>query len=127
MIGRRVGLDALVGLIPVIGDGVGAAVAGWGVVIAARMGAPPVLLLRMLGNIGLDTLVGAVPLLGDLFDFGWHAQTRNLRLLERWTEDPRAVRRSSRLMVGAVITAIVGSVVAVCWLAVVAVGWLLAR
>ena len=121
------GLDAVVGLMPGIGDGVGAAVAGWGVVIAARMGAPPVLLLRMLGNIGLDTLIGAVPLLGDVFDFGWHAQTRNLRLLERWTGDPRAVRRSSRLMIGVVIAAIVGSIVAVCWLAVVAVGWLLTR
>lgn len=125
VIGRRIGLDALVGLMPGVGDAIGAIVAGGGVVLAARLGAPPSVLLRMLGNIGLDGLAGAVPLLGDIFDIGWRAQTRNVRLLERWLDDSRAVRRSSRLMIWAVVLAVIGFVVALCWLVLMLVGWLL--
>lgn len=125
VIGRRVGLDALVGLVPGIGDAASAVVASWGVVVAYRLGAPASLLLRMIGNIGVDTLIGAIPLLGDLFDIGWRAQRRNVGLLERWLATPHAVQRSSRMVLLAVGATAVGVVVGACWLAVVAVRWLL--
>lgn len=95
----RVGLDAVFGLVPGAGDVVGALLSGSLVLTAARLGAPPILLLRMLLNLGVDALVGAVPVLGDVFDVGWKANLRNLRLLERHVEDPEGARRGSGLMV----------------------------
>lgn len=115
---RRIGLDALVGLVPGVGDVAGALVAGWGLLVALRLRAPASVLGRMLFNIALDALLGAIPLLGDLFDVGWHAQTRNVALLERWLADPgRASRRSAWLLWG-VAGAMVAVVAGALWLAI---------
>ena len=76
----------------------GAAVSAVLLVTAWRLGAPAPVLLRMGGNIAVDTLVGAVPGLGDAFDFGWKANRRNMRLLERYEEAPADVVRGSRLV-----------------------------
>ena len=80
--GFRIGLDGIIGLIPGIGDAVGASAAAYIVIRAAQMGASTATLVRMMWNIILETLVGAVPILGDLFDFAWKANNRNIRLLE---------------------------------------------
>ena len=99
----RFGLDSVVGLIPGVGDLTGAALSGYIVLTAARMGVPSAVLGRMLLNLGLDTLVGTVPLLGDLFDVGFRANTRNAALLDRYLERPLEARRSSRLAIWAVL------------------------
>ncbi len=118
VIGRRIGLDALVGLLPGIGDAASAMVASWAVVVAFRLGVPSSILVRMIGNIALDTVVGTIPLLGDLFDIGWRAQRRNVLLLERWFDTPHAVQRSSRLVLVGLGATAIGIVAAACWLAV---------
>ena len=79
----KIGFDPIVGLIPGIGDLVGALLSGYIVVEAARAEVPTLTLARMLANVGIDTLVGAVPAVGDLFDAAWKANTRNAALLER--------------------------------------------
>jgi hypothetical protein len=76
-----IGLDGLIGLIPGVGDALGASLSFWIVLQAYRQRAPKRILLRMLFNIGIDTLVGTVPVLGDLFDFFWMANQRNMKLL----------------------------------------------
>ena len=102
----RFGLDAVLGLIPGVGDVVGAAASGYIVLAAARLGAPASVLVRMLLNVGIDTLVGAVPLFGDLFDLGWRSNSRNVALLERHLADPRDARAASRRVVLAVLAGI---------------------
>lgn len=82
-IGRRIGLDGIVGLVPGIGDAVTALAALYPLIEAWRLGAPTTLLLRMLGNIGCDSVLGAVPIAGDLFDFAFKANRRNVALLRR--------------------------------------------
>jgi hypothetical protein len=82
----RVGLDAIVGLVPVVGDLVTTAMGAWLVWEARNLGMPKFHLVRMAGNIGVDTLVGAIPLVGDLFDFAFRSNTRNLRILKRWLD-----------------------------------------
>lgn len=99
----RVGLDSLLGLLPGVGDVAGAAVSGYALLVALRLGAPLPVLLRMLLNIGVDTAVGAVPLLGDLFDLGWKANRRNLRLLEQYLERPATTKRTSLGVVAAAV------------------------
>ncbi|MFO7965897.1 MAG: DUF4112 domain-containing protein [Desulfobacterales bacterium] len=80
---RRFGLDGLVGLIPGAGDAATSLLSLYLIWEARRMGAPKPTQARMLGNIVLDTLVGSIPLFGDVFDVGFKANRKNLRLLKK--------------------------------------------
>lgn len=121
----RIGLDAIVGLVPGLGDLVVSLMGGYGLLLAVRLGAPVPVLLRMVGNVGLDTLVGAVPLAGDLFDMAWKANTRNRRLLEQWLADPGPTARRSRWALAGVAAAFVVVVAASFWLVVAVLAALL--
>jgi hypothetical protein len=66
---------------------------------AARMGAPGSVVARMVLNVGVETVVGSIPFLGDLFDAGWKANARNIKLLRAVVDEPGAVRKSSRAVV----------------------------
>jgi hypothetical protein len=82
----RLGLDALIGLAPGIGDTVSAAISLWMVKEAHELGVPRHLVGRMIGNIVLDSVVGAVPVAGDVFDVMFRANRRNMRLLREHFE-----------------------------------------
>ena len=101
----RVGLDALLGLIPGIGDAIGAALSGYIVLAAAKLGLPKSVLARMVLNLGIDTAVGAVPILGDLFDVAFRANTRNIALIDSAMNAPRETRKRSRVIVAGVVVA----------------------
>jgi hypothetical protein len=90
----RFGLDALLGLVPGIGDVVTTAMALYIVHEARQLGAPGHVIARMLANVALDGLVGMVPVLGDVFDVMWRSNRRNMRLLQEWLarEEGRAGR-----------------------------------
>jgi hypothetical protein len=92
----RFGIDAIVGLVPGIGDIIGAVFSVLIVFQAARLGAPASTLFRMMSNIGLDTIIGEIPLLGDLFDVGWQANNRNMALLDQHLQRPSAAHQASR-------------------------------
>ena len=79
----RFGLDPVVGLVPGAGDLVTGFFSVMILLHSVRLRVPKVVIARMVLNTGADLLVGAVPLLGDLFDAGFKANLRNLRLLER--------------------------------------------
>lgn len=111
----RFGLDALIGLVPGLGDAVGAIFSGYIILQASRAGASRATINRMIANVAIDTVVGWVPLLGDLFDVGWKANTKNVALLEQHLQHPAAARASSRrslLLLGAVLLALVAGAVA---------------
>ena len=78
-----VGIDALIGLVPVAGDAAGVLLSGYILWEAARLGASRGLLARMALNVAIEGLVGMIPLAGDVFDAAWKANQRNVRLLER--------------------------------------------
>jgi len=123
----RVGLESIVGLVPGLGDVVGGAFSAWIVLQAARLGAPRSLLARMGWNLLVDTAVGAVPLLGDLFDAGFKANLRNLALLERHVQEPRASRRASRGFVAVLALLLILLLVGAATLAVLLIQLLLSR
>lgn len=77
-----VGLDPLIGFIPIGGDVLGLLLSSYIISEASRLGVPKGILGRMLLNVIIDSLVGSIPILGDLFDFAWTANEYNLRLLE---------------------------------------------
>jgi hypothetical protein len=82
----RVGLDAIVGLVPVVGDLITTAMGAWLVWEARNLGMSKWHLARMGGNVAIDTVVGAIPLVGDAFDFVFRSNTRNIRILKRWLD-----------------------------------------
>jgi Domain of unknown function (DUF4112) len=92
----RFGIDAIIGLVPGIGDAIGAIFSAFIVFQAARLGVSTSTLIRMMGNVALDTIVGEIPLLGDLFDAGWKANVRNMALLEAHLQRPVSTARGSR-------------------------------
>jgi hypothetical protein len=95
----RFGADAVIGLIPGLGDIGGAALAGYLVILAQRLGVPRAVVLRMLANVAVDTIAGSVPVIGDLFDVAYKSNLKNVALLERALERPTETSRTSRLMV----------------------------
>ncbi|WP_372917144.1 DUF4112 domain-containing protein [Sandarakinorhabdus sp.] len=80
---RRIGLDAIIGLVPGVGDAASAVMGLYVVWEARNLGLPRFTLLRMIGNVGVDAVIGSVPVAGDLFDFFFRSNTRNLKLLRR--------------------------------------------
>lgn len=99
----RIGLDALIGLLPVGGDLAGALLAGSALLVAARAGAPASVLTRMAGNIVVDALVGSVPVLGDLFDVAFRATSRNAKVLEEWMGEPVKTERASKAVIAGLV------------------------
>lgn len=80
-INMPVGLDALVGLVPVLGEVVTAAMGAYIVWEAKNLGVPKWKLARMGANVLFDTAIGAIPLIGDAADLVFRSNTRNLRIL----------------------------------------------
>lgn len=85
---RGVGLDALLGLVPVAGDAVSALIGLYSVIQARELGASRWLQTRMVGNLLLDAAIGAVPIAGDVADIFFRAHRRNLKLLQRELKEP---------------------------------------
>jgi hypothetical protein len=126
--GRRLGIDALIGLVPVAGDLVSAGLGLFVVWRGSRLGLPRIVVARMLANSAIDLVVGAIPFAGDAFDLWFKANTRNLGLMRRYLERPEASTRNEWLVVGALVAVVVLIVLAVGWLLVAiigtVVGWL---
>jgi len=97
--GYRIGVDALIGLVPGLGDAAGALISAYIVNEARSLGVSRSVLLRMMGNVLIETVLGSIPVAGDLFDAAFKANSRNLTLLARYQLDPAGSRRSSRLFV----------------------------
>lgn len=91
----RFGLDPLIGLLPGVGDLIGMVLSLHLIIEAIRIGAGPLTVVRMLGNVLVETVVGVIPLVGDAFDVYWKANTRNMVILRSFLrkklepQDPR--------------------------------------
>jgi hypothetical protein len=117
-----IGLDALIGLFPFVGDLAGVVLSGYIVRQAAALGASKSVLARMALNVAVEGLVGMIPFAGDVFDAAFKANQRNVRLLNAYLDQPVRTRRASRaFMLG------LGLVLLLFFAALVLVGALLAR
>jgi len=96
----RVGLDPILGVLPVAGDIVAAGLSLYIVLESARLGVSRPTLLRMLVNIAVDAAGGSIPFAGDLFDTMWKANERNVELaLEELASDPATVGQSDPIQI----------------------------
>ena len=105
--GWRIGLDAIVGLIPGVGDFATTAVSLYILAAGVRYRVPKVTLLRMGANIAIDYLIGSVPVVGDIFDAAWKSNQMNVELLRRRAavsaEEAAHGRTSDWLFLGAIV------------------------
>jgi hypothetical protein len=79
----KLGLDAIIGLVPVVGDWITGAMSAYLIWEARNLGMSKWQLARMSGNAVFDTAVGMIPFAGDLFDFAFKSNSRNLRIIKR--------------------------------------------
>jgi Domain of unknown function (DUF4112) len=111
----RVGLESLMGLLPVGGDVVGLGISIYILWHVVQFDLPKSMLLRMVFNIAIDALVGSVPLFGDLFDITWKANTKNVNLLESHLQQPHQSRKADRrflwLLFGGLLTVLIALMV----------------
>jgi len=92
----RVGIDPLLGVLPVAGDAVTTAISLYIVAEAFRAGVPRSTLVRMLSYVAVDAVVGSVPVLGTVFDAFWKANKWNARLFETHARDRTREQRLHR-------------------------------
>ncbi len=116
-LGIRFGFDAIIGLIPGLGDVVTSLISLYILAAARRYGVPRVTMMRMAFNIAVDTIVGAIPLLGDAFDVYWKANVMNVALLRRHvlatSDEQRTARRQDTLLVIGLLVALTALVAAI--------------
>jgi hypothetical protein len=123
--GRRIGLDAIVGLVPGFGDLASGAVSALIIARAIQIGIPRIVVARMLFNAGVDLVVGAIPLVGDAFDLWWKANSRNVRLLRRYADAPASPTADSWAVFAVVIGVTAAAAIGVVWLIATELGALL--
>ncbi len=83
----RVGLDALLGLIPGLGDAIANLIGSTILCLAVKLKAPKIVIIRMALNMGINTVVGSFPVLGDLFSIWFRSNLKNAELLRRYTSN----------------------------------------
>jgi hypothetical protein len=104
---QRIGLDPILGLIPGGGDTVSAALSGYIIIEAARMGLPRKALMQMVMNLVIDTVVGTVPVLGDVFDVFSKANLRNMQIVESHAQTPTPSAKVDKLFIGLLIVGLI--------------------
>jgi hypothetical protein len=120
-----IGIDAIIGLLPFLGDLIGVVASSYILAEAHRLGVGRTILARMAFNVALEGLIGIVPLAGDAFDAAWKANVRNVRLLNAWAERPRETRRASGLFLAGLAVALVAFIVLCAGATTLLVAWLL--
>lgn len=124
VVGWRFGWDALIGLVPGVGDVATTLVSIYIVALAAKVGLPRITVARMGLNVALDMLLGSLPLVGDLFDVWYKANQRNATLLSQRLEQGQTHRRATAadwLFVASVIGALVALFAAIVTLAAITI------
>ena len=116
--GRRLGIDALIGLVPVFGDLVSGGLGLFVVWRGSRMGLPRVVVARMLANSAIDFAIGSIPVIGDAFDLWFKANTRNLGIMRRYVEHPDTSTRNEWLVIAALVATLIAIVAVIGWMIV---------
>jgi hypothetical protein len=127
--GWRFGLDAIVGLIPGVGDTLTSVASFYILAAGVRYRVPKVTLLRMGMNIAIDYLVGVVPFFGDLFDFVWRSNEKNMELIRQRATvsaaEAKEGRKSDWIFVGVIILALVALLVGTVFLSLWVLTWVI--
>lgn len=101
----KIGIDPIIGLIPVGGDLIGGILSTYIMYSGMKMGASPKIITQMAVNIVIEFAVGSIPIIGDLFDFFWKANKKNMELIEEVTLEKKRIRGTNYLILAALLVA----------------------
>lgn len=124
-VGWRFGLDAIIGLIPNVGDALTSFASFYILLAGVRYGVPKITLLRMAFNIGLDYLVGTIPIVGDTFDFVWKANKQNMNLIRTRAAGKGEGKTSDYIFVFGIIVLLIALLVGSIAASLFLIGWVM--
>ena len=108
----KIGIEALIGAVPIIGDLIGGILASYIMYSGMKMGAPPQIIARMAVNIAIDFTIGSIPIIGDLFDLVWKANKKNVELIEETTLLNEETNKINYLIVAMLIVGLIAIILA---------------
>jgi hypothetical protein len=120
----RFGLDALIGLIPGVGDFAGFLVSGYMILVLASNGASGFVIARISLNILIDAIIGSIPFLGDIFDFAFKANERNMKLVHEHYKEGRHQGGAWKVVVPVLLILFL-LIVGIAWSAYSMIMWLI--
>ena len=110
---HKIGIESLIGAIPVIGDLIGGILSTYIMYSGIKMGASPRIIAQMAANIAVDFAIGSIPIVGDLFDFVWKANKKNVKLIEEVSVLNEETNKINYLIVAALIVGLVAIMLAI--------------
>ena len=110
---HKIGIESLIGAIPVIGDLIGGILSTYIMYYGIKMGASPRIIAQMAANIAVDFAIGSIPIVGDLFDFIWKANKKNVKLIEEVSVLNEETNKINYLIVAALIVGLVAIMLAI--------------
>ena len=110
---QKVGIDAIIGVIPILGDFVGAVFSTYIMYSGIKMGVSSKVVTKMAANIAIEFMIGWIPVIGDIFDVLWKANKRNVELIENATAEKQINAKLNYLIVALLITLILGTILVI--------------
>ena len=110
---QKIGIDAIIGLIPILGDFIGVIFSTYIMYSGIKMGVPSKIAQKMAANIAIEFVLGSIPIIGDIFDALWKANKRNVELIEKATIENQENYRLNYLIMASLIILILGLILAI--------------
>ena len=110
---QKIGIDAIIGLIPILGDLIGAVFSTYIMYSGIKMGVSSKVVTKMAANIGIEFIIGSFPIIGDIFDILWKANKRNVELIEEATIENQKNYNLNYLITASLIIFILGTILVI--------------
>ena len=110
---QKFGIDAIVGIIPILGDFIGVIFSTYIMYSGIKMGVSSKIVKKMAANIAIEFIIGSIPIIGDIFDALWKANKRNVELIEEATIENQENYRLNYLIMASLISLILGLILVI--------------
>ena len=109
----KMGLDSIVGTVPVIGDLIGGVLSTYILYSGIKLGVSPKIVAQMATNIAIDFAIGSIPIIGDIFDIIWKANVKNIELIEQNTLENEENKGINYLITATLVVALLGIILVI--------------
>ena len=110
---QKFGIDAIVGIIPILGDFIGVIFSVYIMYSGIKMGVSSKIVKKMAANIAIEFIIGSIPIIGDIFDALWKANKRNVELIEEATIENQENYNLNYLITASLIILILGTILVI--------------
>ena len=110
---QKIGIDAIIGVIPILGDFIGVVFSTYIMYSGIKMGVSSKVVTKMAANIAIEFIIGWIPIIGDVFDILWKANKRNVELIEDATAEKQVNEKLNYLIMASLIILILGTILVI--------------